>query len=75
MKYAEFLRVASLLNRELGVTPLLFGSLGLERRLHMDLNADDIDVLIPERLSPSRRGGARVRQGRLQRRLRGHRGS
>ena len=44
----EFLRIAGLLNEKLGVIPLLFGSLGLEQRLHTDLNADDIDVLIPE---------------------------
>ena len=49
MKYAAFLSVARLLNRRLQVTPLLFGSLGLERRLNADLNADDIDVLLPER--------------------------
>ena len=49
MKYAAFLSVARLLNQRLHVTPLLFGSLGLERRLNTDLNADDIDVLIPER--------------------------
>lgn len=45
----EFLHVARLLNHALGFSPLLFGSLGLEQRLGMDLNADDIDVLIPER--------------------------
>lgn len=28
--------------------PLLFGSLGLEQRLHTNLHAEDIDVLIPE---------------------------
>ena len=49
MKYAAFLSVARLLNRRLNVVPLLFGSLGLERRLNTDLNADDIDVLLPER--------------------------
>ena len=49
MKYAAFLHIARRLNRQLGTTPLLFGSLGLERRLDRDLNADDIDVLLPER--------------------------
>lgn len=48
-KYDEFLRIAALINSELGATPLLFGSLGLERRLGADLSADDIDVLLPER--------------------------
>ena len=50
MKYAEFLHIAGLLNAKLGVVPCLFGSLGLERRLHKHLNADDIDVLIPEKV-------------------------
>lgn len=45
-KYAEFLRIAGILQKA-GITPLLFGSLGLEQRLHTDLQADDIDVLIP----------------------------
>lgn len=44
----EFLRVARLLNERLRVTPLLYGSLGLQQRLGEDLHADDIDVLIPE---------------------------
>ena len=29
--------------------PLLYGSLGFEKRLSINLNADDIDVLIPEK--------------------------
>ena len=49
MKYSEFIRIACTLNRRLQITPLLFGSLGLERRLGISLNADDIDVLVPER--------------------------
>ena len=48
MKKKEFLYIAKLLNERLHIVPLLFGSLGLEQRLHMNLNADDIDVLIPE---------------------------
>jgi len=48
MKYREFLAVAALLNERLGVTPMLFGSVGLERRLGTDLGADDVDVLLPE---------------------------
>lgn len=48
MKKEEFLHVAELLNKRLHVVPLLFGSLGLEQRLGTSLNADDIDVLIPE---------------------------
>lgn len=48
VKKKEFLHIAKLLNEKLHIVPLLFGSLGLEQRLHMGLNADDIDVLIPE---------------------------
>ena len=48
MKKKLFLEIAGKLNEKLGVTPLLFGSLGLEQRLGANLNADDIDVLIPE---------------------------
>ncbi|MBR4038626.1 MAG: hypothetical protein IKJ11_00840 [Clostridia bacterium] len=48
MKKAEFLGIAVMLNRAFGVVPLLYGSLGLEIRLGMSLNADDVDILIPE---------------------------
>lgn len=44
----EFLCIAVALNKKLDIVPLLFGSLGLEQRLHTNLNADDIDILIPE---------------------------
>ena len=36
------------MNNRLHIIPLLFGSLGLEQRLHTNLNPDDIDILIPE---------------------------
>ena len=49
MKYFEFLHIVELLNEQLTIYPLLYGSLGLEKRLSIDLNADDIDVLIPEK--------------------------
>ena len=49
MKKELFLQIAQRLNEALGITPLLFGSLGLEQRLGANLNADDIDVLIPEK--------------------------
>lgn len=45
----KFLHIAKALNENLNVVPLLFGSLGLEQRLGTNLNADDIDVLIPEK--------------------------
>lgn len=44
----KFLHIAKALNENLNVVPLLFGSLGLEQRLQINLNVDDIDVLIPE---------------------------
>ena len=49
MKCSVVLHIAGKLNQRLQITPLLFGSLGLERRLKMSLNADDVDVLIPKR--------------------------
>ena len=49
-KYAAFLRLAAMLNKSFGVTPLLYGSLGLNRRLGLKLGADDIDILVPGRL-------------------------
>ena len=44
MKYSEFLHIAGLLNVQLSVCPLLYGSLGLEKRLSVDLNADYLKV-------------------------------
>ena len=43
--YQEFLKIAEKLNK-IGITPLLFGSLGLEQRLDIPLNPNDIDILI-----------------------------
>ena len=48
MKYSEFLLIAKSINVQFNVLPLLFGSLGLEQRLNVDLRADDIDILLPE---------------------------
>ncbi len=48
MKKTAFLNIAKRLNGELHIVPLLYGSLGLEQRLHADLHADDIDILVPE---------------------------
>lgn len=47
MKKQAFLSVAERLNKELRTVPLLYGSLGLEQRLQTDLDAEDIDILIP----------------------------
>lgn len=47
-KYNEFIEVCRIINEKLGVTPVLFGSLGLEVLTSSDFYADDIDVLVPE---------------------------
>lgn len=47
-KYLEFLVNAKELEDRFNITPLLYGSLGLEVLTNSSLNADDIDILIPE---------------------------
>ena len=47
-KTESFLKNAALLNREFGMVPLMYGSLGLELLCGADFGADDIDILIPE---------------------------
>ena len=48
MKKTMFLKNAKLLNDEFGIVPLMYGSLGLEYITNENLNADDIDILIPQ---------------------------
>ena len=48
-KQQLFFENAKLLNEALGITPLMYGSLGLEYLTGENLNADDIDILIPQR--------------------------
>lgn len=43
-----FFENAKLLGDALGIVPLMYGSLGLEYLTGADLNADDIDILIPK---------------------------
>src|SRR5699024_11118758 len=43
----EFLKVARKLNEQHGISPLLYGSLGLEQVTESKLDPRDIDVLIP----------------------------
>ena len=43
-----FLKIARFLNKRFDITPLLFGSLGLEYLSGEPLDADDIDILIPK---------------------------
>lgn len=47
-KIQAFFENAQLMSEELGIIPLMYGSLGLEYLTGKDLNADDIDILIPE---------------------------
>ena len=48
MKIHAFIENARLLQEEMQITPLLYGSLGLEYLTKEKLSADDIDILIPE---------------------------
>ena len=42
-----FCHIAKRLNAAFHITPLLYGSLGLQLLVDEQLNADDIDILIP----------------------------
>lgn len=48
-KYKEFLRIAKHLSSELGIIPVLYGSLGLSRIVKKDLDSKDIDILVPQK--------------------------
>ena len=48
MKKAMFFENAKLLYDKFGIIPLMYGSLGLEYITNETLNADDIDILIPD---------------------------
>ena len=45
----EFFRITKTLNANLGITPLLYGSLGLGKLLNHDFNPHDIDFLVPQK--------------------------
>lgn len=47
-KFDCFLQNAEMLNDKFNIVPLLYGSLGLEILTNSSLNADDIDILIPQ---------------------------
>lgn len=47
-KFDYFLQNAEILNDKFNIIPLLYGSLGLEVLTNSSLNADDIDILIPQ---------------------------
>ena len=48
MKKKLFFENAKLLSHKFNIIPLMYGSLGLEYVTGENLNADDIDILIPE---------------------------
>jgi hypothetical protein len=48
-KYKEFLKIAKLLNFELNIIPILYGSLGLSKIIQKDLSSEDIDILVPKK--------------------------
>lgn len=45
--YNEFLLIAKVLNGGLDITPVLYGSLGLQIALGIDFHPQDIDILVP----------------------------
>lgn len=47
-KFNTFLSVARELNEKLGITPVLYGSLGLNRYIGEITEIDDIDILAPD---------------------------
>lgn len=47
-KFDCFLQNAEMLNNKFNIIPLLYGSLGLEVLTNSSLNANDIDILIPQ---------------------------
>jgi hypothetical protein len=45
--YKEFLNVSRMLNLQLNIVPVLYGSLGLEIISKVDFSPQDIDILVP----------------------------
>lgn len=45
--YKEFCYIARNLNKSLDITPVLYGSLGLEKATGIDFDPQDIDILVP----------------------------
>jgi hypothetical protein len=46
--YELFVRLTKILNSDFRITPVLYGSLGLGKRLEMDMHPKDVDIMIPE---------------------------
>jgi hypothetical protein len=47
--YYEFINISRVLNQKLSITPVLYGSLGLEIVTGLDFSPQDIDILVPVR--------------------------
>ncbi|MBI2098497.1 MAG: hypothetical protein HYT49_02435 [Candidatus Wildermuthbacteria bacterium] len=47
-KFEIFREVAEVLNKKLGVVPVLYGSLGLSRLVKETITVNDIDILVPD---------------------------
>ncbi|MBE1554043.1 hypothetical protein [Sporosarcina limicola] len=45
--YREFINISRILNQQLGIVPVLYGSLGLVRITKVDFSPQDIDILVP----------------------------
>lgn len=49
MKFQVFLEVAMAIHEKFRIIPMLYGSLGLEQRLNINFDENEIDILVPER--------------------------
>lgn len=45
--YEEFIKVSKILNQQLNIVPVLYGSLGLGKVTQIDFSPQDIDILVP----------------------------
>lgn len=45
--YEEFICISGLLNQQLDIVPVLYGSLGLGKVTNIDFSPQDIDILVP----------------------------
>ncbi|GIN72799.1 hypothetical protein J14TS2_32740 [Bacillus sp. J14TS2] len=45
--YDEFIEIAKMMNKELNIIPVLYGSLGLEKVTEIEFSPQDIDILVP----------------------------
>ena len=45
--YGEFIYISKILNQQLSIVPVLYGSLGLGKATQVDFSPQDIDILVP----------------------------